>query len=323
MLRESSNAAQPRFDVHTHVGVDVGFYLRGWWPYACTARDLLRQMQANGIDRAVCFPFALPSAFDAGTFAESGRVELLPGRVPFDRENELLVDELDRMDGQPRLLPFAMFDPARCIEEQLRLLEKLVGRIAGLKTQPTVLESPVRALVDGGRELMAFAEQHNLPVLMHTALFAADEWSQVVDCLAVAAAYPKVRFNLAHSLRFHAAHLRAAGEMPNVWVDCAAHLAHCRLACEDDSPFVAAKSERVDADYAKPADLLAAVHEIMGQRYLWGSDNPFMSWSDDSINVVFSYGEEVAVLDALPDSVQDSMACTGPQEWLFGEMADV
>ena len=29
------------FDVHTHVGLDAGFYLRRWRPYACTARQLL------------------------------------------------------------------------------------------------------------------------------------------------------------------------------------------------------------------------------------------------------------------------------------------
>src|SRR5438309_1268650 len=37
------------YDVHTHVGLEPGFYLRGWWPYAATATDLLAQMDANGI----------------------------------------------------------------------------------------------------------------------------------------------------------------------------------------------------------------------------------------------------------------------------------
>ena len=29
------------YDVHTHVGADQGFLLRGWWPYASTTTDLL------------------------------------------------------------------------------------------------------------------------------------------------------------------------------------------------------------------------------------------------------------------------------------------
>jgi hypothetical protein len=31
----------------------MGFWLRGWWPYAATSGDLLSAMDANGIDRAV------------------------------------------------------------------------------------------------------------------------------------------------------------------------------------------------------------------------------------------------------------------------------
>ena len=57
------------YDVHTHVGVDQGFFLRGWWPYAATCADLLAAMDANGIDRAAVFPFTLPNAFDADEYA--------------------------------------------------------------------------------------------------------------------------------------------------------------------------------------------------------------------------------------------------------------
>ena len=39
----------PLYDVHTHVGLDPGFYLRGWWPYASTATDLVAQMDRHGI----------------------------------------------------------------------------------------------------------------------------------------------------------------------------------------------------------------------------------------------------------------------------------
>src|SRR2546421_12853623 len=117
------------YDVHTHVGVEPAFQLRGWWPYSSTTRDLLGHMDAHGIDRAFCFPFTLPSAFDPYAFAQAGGLRLLPGRVPFDRENVLLRQELDRLDSKGRLLQFAMFDPAREVAGQLRLIEPLIGRI--------------------------------------------------------------------------------------------------------------------------------------------------------------------------------------------------
>lgn len=305
------------YDVHSHVGLDEGFFLRGWWPYACTAQELLAHLDAHGIDRAVCIPFTLPSAFDTQVFASRGKVELLPGRVPFDRENGLLVQEVKRIDSGRRLLPLAMFDPGREVDSQLRNLRSLVSDVAGLKVQTTTIETPIKALLTTGRELMVLAEQLDLPVLMHTAVLPSDSWSQVVDCLAVAAAYPKVRFNLAHSLRFHAGCLRQAATMPNVWVDCAAHLAHCELA-RVGSPVIAPKCDRVDADYSKPAAVLEAIHAILPGRYMWGSDNPFMSWCDDDIRILHSYKQEAAVLADLPAAVRQSMTSTAPESWLFG-----
>src|SRR5437016_1812471 len=108
------------YDVHTHIGLDAGFFLRGWWPYCASTRDLLTLMEAHGIDRAVCFPFTLPSAFDAYAFADRNIVELLPDRFPFDRENALLTQEIQRIDTDKRLIQFFMFDPSRKPDEQVK-----------------------------------------------------------------------------------------------------------------------------------------------------------------------------------------------------------
>jgi len=275
-------------------------------------------MNAHGIDRAVCFPFTMPSAFDSGAFADEHEVRLRPGRFPFDRENAALLWELERLDEGGRLLPFAMLDPAREVAFQLRSLERLSDRIAGLKTQTTIIESPIRALRAEGRDLMAFAGERDLPVLLHASIEPRAVWAQTPDCLAVAEAFPGVRFSLAHSLGFHREFLRRAAAMPNVWVDCAALLAHCRLARED-SPIIAARPMRVDVDYARPAEVVVAVHEILGERYLWGSDHPFMSWCDDDLRILYSYADEAAVLHSLTESVRVSMASAGPRAWLFGD----
>lgn len=303
------------YDVHTHIGVDQAFILRGWWPYAATAQDLLEAMDAHGIDRAVCFPFCVSSAFDPYSFADRKRVELLPGRVPYDRENPLLLEEISRIDIEKRLRVLAMFDPSRRVAEQVERLENLRPHLAGLKVQGTVIESPISALLNEGRALMYFAEEYRLPVLIHTSIMPADPWSQVADCIRVAEAYPKARFNLAHSLRFHEPSLKIIRDMPNVWVDCAAHFNHCRLAV-DDSPSVAVKSERVQADFTNPVDALQAVYDIIGPKYLWGSDNPFQSWCDDTMRMVHTYKQEADALHALPAPIKHSMATTAPEAWL-------
>ncbi len=306
------------YDVHTHIGIDVGFYLRRWWPYAASAADLLGQMDAAGIQRAVCFPFTLPSAFDPYAFADRNAVELLPGRHPFDRENALLSIEIARLDTEKRLMQLGMFDPARHVDAQVKTLEKQVDNLAGLKTQTTVLRSSIRALLNDGSDMMGFAQQHDLPVLLHTAVNPADLWAQARDCLDVCEAFPRVRFNLAHSLRFDLACLKRAGSMPNVWVDCSAHLVHCMLATTD-APAVAPRADRVDVDYSRPAEVLSALHELLGGRYLWGSDYPYMSWCDDSLTAVYGYRQEADVLHALSPRVRMDMASLAPEAWLFGE----
>jgi predicted TIM-barrel fold metal-dependent hydrolase len=306
------------YDVHTHIGVETSFYLRGWWPYSASTRDLLTHMDAHGIDKAVCFPFTLPSAFDPYAFAERNVVELLPNRFPFDHENRLLAQEIERIDTDKRLIQFFMFDPSRKTAEQIQAAEKLLPHIHGLKTQTTVIRSPIRALLNEGRELMLFAQQHDLPVLFHTSYHPNDTWAQIKDCLEIAETYPRIRFNLAHSLRFSAPDLKRAAQLPNVWVDCSAHLNHCTLAL-DNSIIIPPTNERVDADYSKPADVLQAIHSMLNGKYLWGSDNPYMAWCDDKLKLMFSYKDEADVLHALPEKIRLDMAQTAPRNWLGRE----
>lgn len=305
------------YDVHTHIGLDQGFYLRGWRPYAAWARDLVQHMDAHGIDRAVCFPFTLPSAFDAVAFADKGRIELLPGRVPFDRENDMLIREIDALGVGERLFPLAMIDPTRCVSEQLANLERLGGRISGLKLQSSIIESPVLNLLSVGRGFLEFAASRQLPVLLHATIWENAPHARAVDCFTVAEAFPSVRFDLAHSLAFHTGNLRRASQMPNVWVDCAALLAHCELA-RQNSPIIAASADRLDADYTRPGQVLEAIHAILGDRFMWGSDNPFMSWCDDQLRLLYSYADEAKVLTALPDRVREDICSVGPEAWLFG-----
>lgn len=313
---ESSTRPSPTtYDVHTHVGLDTAFYLSGWWPYAATVQELLEHMDASGIARAATFPFCVSSAYDVEQFRRDRSIRVLPGRFPYDRENELLITECERVDRDRRLLPFPMFDPAREVAAQVKSLQKLAAKAAGLKTQTTIGQAPIRKLLDESRDLMLLAQEHDLPVVFHTTVLPADPWAQVRDCLDVAEAYPKVRFNLAHSLRFDLPMLRRAAELPNVWIDCAAHLAHCGLA-RADHPAVAPKDRRVDADYTRPGDVFAAVHAIIGAKYMWGSDNPFQSWCDDGIREVHSYADEVAALRSAPAQVQHDMLCVGPAAWL-------
>jgi hypothetical protein len=310
-----------RYDVHNHLGLDLGFYLRGWWPYAQTSMHLIDYMDAHGIDKSVVFPFGLPCAFDEYAYGDNHKVVLQPGRTPFDRENPLLLQEIERIDPEERLLMLAMFDPGRQVPDQVKRLEKLLNkskRVIGLKVQATILETPINQLLTVGRPLMELASERNLPVLIHTSILPSDGFSPAKDCLDVAGAFPKVRFNMAHSIRFHLPSLKRAAQMPNVWVDNSAHLAHCWLAVRD-IPAVALGKERVDADYSKPGQVLEIIDDIIPGKYMWGSDSPFHSWCDDSLAIIQRYKAEADVIYSVRQSTQDQMFTKGPEAWLFGK----
>lgn len=306
------------YDVHTHVGMDAGFFYRGWWPYAATVQDLIERMDMSKVDKAVCFPFTICNAYDIPAFVKDGSIVLLPGQTPFEKENHLLLQEVERIDTDRRLRVLAMFDPAREVAKQVENMRPQISRLTGLKLQATMIRSHVAELLHGGKALMELAAEHDLPVLIHTSILPADIWSQAKDCLDVAEAFPTVRFNMAHSFRFSVSNLKRAAQMPNVWVDCSAHLAHCELA-RMESPGVAAKADRVDADYTKPSQVLEAAAALLRKdQYMWGSDSPFMSWCDSGMKLVYRYGQEVDVLNALPEPLKKSMSETAALQWLGG-----
>ena len=58
---------------------------------------------------------------------------------------------------------------------------------------------------------------------------------------------------------------------------------------------------------------------MLGGKYLWGSDNPYMAWCDDKLRLMYSYADEASAFHALPDEVKISMAHTAPLAWLYGE----
>lgn len=303
------------FDVHTHVGADAALYGAGWWPYASSGQDLLDHMDQHAVRRSVAFPMGIPSAFDTEAFVCDRSLTLLPGRFPFDRENQLLRTEIGRLDARERLLQFLMFDPARAVEGQVEQLEAMAPHAWGLKTQTTLLRSPITELLGTGSAILDVARRFDLPVLIHTAVHPQDAWAQVADCLAVAEANPDLRFNLAHNLRFDDAGVRRAATLPNVWVDCSALLTHCRFARED-LVVVPEAGQRLEADYGDPSRTLETVAAVLGERFLWGTDSPFMSWCDDTREVVHSYAQEIEAIRGVEPALFESMTDTQPRRWL-------
>jgi hypothetical protein len=121
-------------------------------------------------------------------------------------------------------------------------------------------------------------------VLFHTSV--NDPWGQVATAWR-RQGESEGRFNLAHSAGFHCAAC-ASARTKNVWVDCSAHLAHCQLARDNKSRPVQRSLTASAYGLHATAQSLEAVYEILGDKYMWGSDNPFMSWYDDRLRRLFT-----------------------------------
>lgn len=302
-------------DVHTHIGVDLQFYLAGHHPYALDWPTLGDMTARNGIGRVVVFP--MPSYFGLERLGNS-----LPGLqmqfstplIPYAFENRRLAKELARhADGPVAALPFWMVDPARACDAQIEALRSLKAEFPcfGLKIQGTIIRSKISELLQQGRGFLDLAAEWNVPVLIHTSVHPEDEWSQAVDILEVVRSRPEVRFILAHSCRFDRACLDEAAALPNAWLDCSAHGIHCVLAT-DDNPAVASIDQRFPSDYRDPAQVLADLAAAYPDKLCWGSDAPFDSYLDDEFALRGGYDAEIAYLKKLDAASVDRIARKNP-----------
>jgi len=290
-------------DCHNHLGVDLFFYLNGYHPYAQDLPAMVTEGRHCGVDRWVVFPMVSNLTFDVRAMRQA---KLQPGgceTVPYAFENERMLQEVYQLypDLGRHTLPFVILDPLREPVAQLKKLRELREKFPfyGLKIQATVIKSDVLALLHVGRGFLEFAEEFNLPFLIHSSVAPEDTWSQATSILKVAEATPKVRFCLAHSCRFDRECLDRVVELPNTWFDCSAHRIHCESVIKG-MPNVAPAARRFAADYRDPPAVLRALCEAYPTKLIWGSDTPFQSYVDQQYSLRSTYAEETACIHALP-----------------------
>lgn len=315
----------PIFDVHNHLGVELSAYGNGEFPYAQSLSQLRADAEREGVSHLVVFPMV--SYLAQQTLAD-GRIAS-GETVPYAWENRRLMNEIyglfaAQSDG---FFPLAMFDPSRDVAAQIAVLRELKREfpIYGLKTQPTIIRSPITALNGEGRAFLELAREWDVPLLIHSSVMPSDVWSQASDILDIAEKWPDVRFNVAHSCRFDAPCLERLGALKNCWFDVSAHGIHCELATKN-SPIVAVAERRFAADYARPAEVLRALAAAFPDSILWGSDSPYYSFAatfeGQTLALLSSFERESGFVHALPDQ-QKSQIWHNSLSWLGLEDTDV
>jgi predicted TIM-barrel fold metal-dependent hydrolase len=301
-----------RIDCHAHVGIELGQYLTGAFPYAQHLSDLVQDGRTQGIDRFIVFPMVTHLGMNIAALRDAQvKSEGALETVPYAWENRRLMHEIHKLfpDEGRAVLPFAMFDPARAVSEQIKALCELRCdyRIYGLKTQTTMLQSPVTSLREEGIAFVELAQEWNVPLLIHSSVLPSDIWAQAHDILDIAEQWPHVRFCLAHSCRFDRTCLERLAALPNCWFDCSAHGIHCELAVQNH-PAVAPVERRFKSDYTKPAQVLCDLAEAFPDKLLWGSDAPYYSFvasiEGQPVSLRSSYEAEASYFHALPQKAQ-------------------
>lgn len=304
-------------DCHNHVGMELFAYLSNGYPYGQDIPTLVAEANRHHVDYSIIFPSVSYIALDLQLLRE-GRIRLAENglaHIPYAFENERLATELYQFfpDFAERLLPFAIADPLRRVPEQLEVLKRQheAHPFWGIKIQSTVIQAPILSLLKEGIGLIEFAEENNLPFLIHTSKLPTDLWAQALDVIKIAETWPSVRFCLAHSCRFDKTSLDRIAELDNCWFDCSAHRIHCMLAAKEH-PAIATKATRFNADYRDPDSVLAALAEAYPHKLMWGSDSPYYSFAVKSLDFVESlfstYSAEAACLTHVPAHLRSSVA---------------
>lgn len=275
-----------------------------------------------GVNYWMVFPMVAHLGLDIVALRER-RVEEShsPKDIPYAFENRRMMEEIHVLfpETRPWILPLVMVDPLRRVKEQVRELRKLreTYSFVGLKIQATMIQSPIRNLLNQAREFLELAEEWDIPFLIHTSYLKTDTWSQSHDICDIAEQTPGVRFCLAHSCRFDQTALDRVAAMPNTWFDCSAHIIHCRAAQRGMKIVPPAESkERFPSDYSNPARVLLDLAETYPGKLMWGSDSPAYSYIDKTINLACTYREELDCLKCLPEPLIAEIACNNTLHFL-------
>lgn len=311
-----------KIDCHVHIGVDPLFYLQGWSPYCLDLPHFMLEAGEHAIGAWIVFPFVSYFALDQDALRQD-KIELSQkgDTVPYRFENRRLLEDLRRLPDRDRqrFMPLLIADPSRKtkaqVEEWTTLYEQ--HRIFGIKIQPTIIQSPILSLLDKGNPILDFAEERDLPFLIHSSISPADPWAQCADILKVAEARPNIRFILAHSCRFHHESLNRVAELPNTWFDCSAHCIHCESAVRG-MDIVAVPSERFPTDYSDPNRVLQDLSAAYPDKLIWGSDAPFYSYESSRVQLKSSYQREIDALNSLSPELCQKVSHDNTLAWLGG-----
>ena len=304
-------------DVHTHAtGIDILNFFTPRIPSTQSLAELKGKMEACGVSSAIVCPFPGTIYYDPRKILSENIWE--PSGLedfPYQQENLVLLEEIEARGWKKSFFPFLAFDPKEKVDQQISYLRNSNGCF-GIKIHTLATRSSPK---DVDERLKSYLRERNLPVLFHT---GKQENALPERVLEFAEENPEIRAGMAHLGGLDARVLQEATEVPNLFVDTSPFICICYFAKVGLKRYLA--DEIISTDYEDPIRVLLDLFAILGDRLIWGSDEPFSCFSNKEGEIVanFSYDEQVNILKRLAilgySDVVRRIAEENPKKFLFG-----
>lgn len=259
-------------DCHTHIGVNVRNLKRKIYPIEQSADNLLEKMDANGVAKAIVFPFPYSSilpSMDKSRYYEPGR----PSFTKMYKEDNLALMSATGKHSH-RMIPFPMANPRdKGSVEHIRQLAS--NGIRGVKLHPVAYNYPIHLLTDN--PLTKIIEDLDLIVSLHigTGKEGMKMGVTLDHALELAKAHPSIRFIFCHLGRLHRS-LPEVLELRNVLLDTSG------LSWNTSSTSFLAKRTLLSPQRSEPRYVIEWLVEAgYEDKLVWGSDEPYTNYEKE------------------------------------------
>lgn len=278
--------------------------------------DLVIKAKLSGVSRVVTFPFPSTSYYDIRRMVLTN--ERIPSGLqdfPYQVENMALLKGCE--NNEFPILPFMAIDPSNHVREQVEGLRQIYDKrkIFGLKLHTLATGITADKLL--GSELIDFAQEKNIPILIHSGL--GDEYSHPKNIVKLAKLSPSVRICVAHLAWLDEETIKEVAKSDNMFIDTCPFLQICnRVRKESKMVF---SPNLIDPD--KPAESMLRYYKLLKNNLVWGTDEPWTKCISTRGNVSsnHTYGDEAEVIANLfqisPQSAID-IASRNTERFLFG-----
>lgn len=290
--REKDVKETNMIDVHTHVGRDEYKVYKNKQPQQQTAEGLIEKMDRGGIERSVIFPFPFTLFFSLDSVHDYEMKPSGKSNHAYEIENRYVIECSEKNN---RLIPFLSI----CIGKYNNFedVKELVKNhdVKGLKLHSRFARSPISGL--RGSDFMNLAREYGLSIMVHTDsknIILPDirynymDYSDPMDLIGVADAYPEVKIAGAHMGWMSKGFLDETRKRENLFVDTSPFLLLCSFDWRED--------DALKMDYSDPAGCLRRICSEYGDSVIWGSDEPYTIYNSntifDEIEILDSIGEE-------------------------------